>query len=107
MVWLEIKEFIKDSAKIVIVVVIALLIMVYVFSITQVVGPSMDPTLSEGNILILNKIKYKFSDVKRGDIISLKNPTHKYLIKRVIGMPGDAIRIEDNILYINENANKI
>lgn len=102
MVWLEIKEFIKDSAKVIIVLVIALIIMIYVFSITQVVGNSMTPTLNEGNLMIINKLKYKFADIKRGDIISLKNPTHKYLIKRVVGLPGDTIKIKDNILYIND-----
>ena len=70
--WLEIKEFFKDTAKIVVTIAIVLVVIVYVVSITQVVGNSMHPTLKDGEILILNKLKYKITEVKRGDIISLK-----------------------------------
>ncbi len=99
--WLEIKEFIKDTAKIVLFVIIILFVIQYVFSITKVVGSSMHPTLKDEEILILNKLKYRISNVKRGDIISLKYADTKYLIKRVIGMPNDTISIKDNVLYIN------
>lgn len=104
--WLEIKEFIKDTAKIGIVAVVILVVVVYIVSITQVVGSSMYPTLKDGEILILNKLKYKVTDVKRGDIISLKYADTKYLIKRVIGMPGDEVYIKDNQLYINNKVYK-
>lgn len=99
--WLEIKEFFKDTAKIVVTIAIVLVVIVYVVSITQVVGNSMHPTLKDGEILILNKLKYKITEVKRGDIISLKYADTKYLIKRVVGLPGEEIYIKDNKLYIN------
>ncbi len=99
--WLEIKEFFKDTAKVLIFIIIILFTVVYVVSITQVVGSSMYPTLKDGELLILNKAKYRFSDVQRGDIISLKYADTKYLIKRVIGMPGDSLYIKDNAVYIN------
>lgn len=99
--WLDIKEFLKDTAKYVIIIGIILFIMLFVFSVTTVVGDSMNPTLQDGEILILNKSKYKFSDIKREDIISLKYADTKYLIKRVIGLPGDKVEIINNKLYIN------
>lgn len=99
--WLDIKEFLKDTAKYVIIIGIILFIMLFVFSVTTVVGDSMNPTLQDGEILILNKFKYKFSDIKREDIISLKYADTKYLIKRVIGLPGDKVEIISNKLYIN------
>lgn len=99
--WLTIKEFIKDSIKFILVVFVLMFLMVYVVSITQVVGNSMSPTLENGEVLILNKAKYRFSEVKRGDIIAFTYEDTKYLIKRVIGLPGDYVSIKDNKVYIN------
>ena len=101
MAWLSIKEFIIDLIKLIVVVVVILFLMIYVVSVTQVVGNSMYSTLEDGDVLILNKFKYRFFDIERGDIISLENDDTKYLIKRVIGLPGDSISIKDNTLYIN------
>ena len=99
--WLSIREFIFDFLKLIVVIVVILFLMIYVVSITQVVGSSMSSTLQDGDVLILNKIKYRFTDIKRGDIISLEYADTKYLIKRVIGLPGDTVSIRDNTLYIN------
>lgn len=99
--WLSIRELLWDTLKLVIVIVIILFLMVYVVSITQVVGSSMKSTLIDGDVLILSKANYRFFDIKRGDIISLDYEDTKYLIKRVIGLPGDSIKIIDNVLYIN------
>ncbi|MBE6154952.1 MAG: signal peptidase I [Firmicutes bacterium] len=97
----DIKEFLIDSFKVIILIVVVLFLMVFVFSVTQVVGNSMNPTLKDGEVLLLNKFIYRFSDVKRGDIISLDYDDTKYLIKRVIGLPGDTINIKNNKVYIN------
>ena len=99
--WLSIREFIFDFVKLIVVIVVILFLIIYVVSITQVVGSSMSSTLQDGDVLILNKIKYRFTDIKRGDIISLEYADTKYLIKRVIGLPGDTVLIRDNTLYIN------
>ena len=99
--FLTIKEFIKDAVKFILVVFCIVFLMVYVVSVTQVVGDSMSPTLENQEVLILNKAKYRFSDVKRGDIIAFTYEDTKYLIKRVIGMPGEYVSIKDNKVYIN------
>lgn len=99
--WLGIKEFLKDSIKLILFLIVLLFIMVYVFSITQVVGKSMSPTLKEDEVLFLNKAYYRFFDVKRGDIVSLEYADTKYLIKRVIGLPGEKVEIKNNQVYIN------
>ena len=101
MAWLSIREFIIDFVKLIVVIIVILFLMIYVVSVTQVVGSSMSSTLESGDVLILNKFKYRFMDVERGDIISLEYADTKYLIKRVIGMPGDTVSIKDNTLYIN------
>lgn len=99
--WLEVKEFFKDAIKIIFFIVIILILIQYVFSITTVVGESMNPTLNDGEVFFINKFRYHFTDLKRGDIISLQYADTKYLIKRVIGLPGDSISIRNSKLYIN------
>lgn len=102
----EITEFFKDTLKYIIVIIVVLVIVLYVVTLQQVVGPSMQPTLNEGDVLILNKFHYYLFDVKRNDVVSLKYDGSKYLIKRVIGLPGESIYYKDNILYINGNPYK-
>ena len=97
----EIKEFIKDIAGLVITVVAVLFVIVYIASVQQVVGPSMNPTLQEGDILVLNKLYYRIFDVKRFEIVAIKTDTSKYLVKRIIGLPGEKIEYKDNVLYID------
>ena len=97
----DVKEFCVDSGKYIITVVAVLFAIVYVVSIQQVVGPSMSPTLESKDILVLNKIHYKLFDIKRFDIISFEYDETKYLIKRVIGLPGETVEYKDNKLYIN------
>lgn len=99
--WLEIKEFLKDTFKYIVFFVIALFIAVYIVSLQQVVGPSMSPTFENGDILILDKATYRFFDIKRDDIIAFYSSKSKYLIKRVIGMPGEYIEYKNNKLYVN------
>lgn len=100
--WLSIRELIIDSLKLIIVIIIILFLMLYVVSVTQVVGSSMSPTLKDEEVLILNKFQYRFFDIKRGDIVSLDYEDTKYLIKRIIGLPGETIKIVNNQLYIND-----
>jgi len=101
--WLDIKEFFKDTFKYIILIVIVLLVAVYIVSLQQIVGSSMSPTFNDGDIIILDKISPKFIQVKRGDIISFKHSNTKYLIKRVIGVPGDYVELKNNKLYIDGN----
>ena len=100
----DVREFLIDTSKYAITILIILLIVVYVASLQQVVGPSMEPTLNNGEILILNKIQFRIFGISRGQIVSLEDNSSKYLIKRVIGIPGDHISYKDNQLYINNKA---
>lgn len=99
--FLSIREFCLDMVKYVVAIIIILFVLTFIVSATQVVGNSMYPTLNDGELLVVNKFKYRFFDIKREDIISLKYADTKYLIKRVIGLPGDEMKIVDNKLYIN------
>ncbi len=98
----EITEFFKDTFKYFIVFIVVVLLFLYVISMQQVVGPSMNPTLDEGNLVLISKLNYKIFKVKRGDIIVFEYDGMKNLIKRVIGIPGDKIEYKNNKLYIND-----
>lgn len=97
-----VKEFLKDVSLYVIIIVLILLTVNYVVTIQQNVGPSMNPTLESGDAFLLNKFIYKISEVKRGDIIVFNYDDTKYLVKRVIGLPGEKVEYRNNILYIND-----
>lgn len=99
--WLDIKEFLSDTIKYIIFIVVILVIAVYVVGLQQIVGPSMTPTLRNGDIVILDKLSYRFSEIKRDDIVALYYADTKFLVKRVVGLPGETVEFKDNKLYIN------
>lgn len=64
---------------------------------------SMQPTLNEGELLVVYKLAYRFGEPHRGDIIVFhhnRQPPEDY-IKRVIGLPGDQVRVEGGRVYVN------
>ena len=99
--WLDIKEFLSDTIKYIIFIVVILVIAVCVVGLQQIVGPSMTPTLRNGDIVILDKLSYRFSEIKRDDIVALYYADTKFLVKRVVGLPGETVEFKDNKLYIN------
>ncbi|MGP1433449.1 MAG: signal peptidase I [Catonella sp.] len=80
-----------------------------VFIKTSVSGISMQPTLEDGQIVIVNKLAYYLQKPERNDVIVYKqtNKEHSYFeVKRVIGMPGETIKIKNGIVYINDEVFK-
>lgn len=68
----------------------------------RVDGFSMLPTLEDGNFVLVNRLAYRFGEPQRGDIIVFHfEPTRQDLIKRVIGLPGDEVRVENGLVYVN------
>lgn len=98
----EAREFIIDSSKMILTIVLVIVIIMYIATIQQIVGSSMLPTYESQDIVVLNKLHYIFFDVKRFDVVSFEYDSTKYLIKRVIGLPGDKVEYKDNVLYIND-----
>ena len=84
----------------ILILVAVILIKTYVVSPIRVSGVSMEPTLHDKDMMILNKLAYKVGDIKRFDIVVIKYDG-EYLIKRVIGFPGEAIEYKNNNLYVN------
>ena len=91
------KEILSISIYLLLVFCAAYLIVTYVGQRTQVSGSSMETTLSDGDHLIVDKISYRFEDPERFDIIVFpyQYDTDTYYIKRIIGMPGETVQIDD------------
>jgi signal peptidase I len=97
----DVKSIIKDVIPFIVAIIAILLIKKYIVTPIQVNGNSMDSTLKDGDIMILNKISYKIHGIKRFDIVVI-DTDDTLLVKRVIGLPNEKIKVKDNILYIND-----
>lgn len=67
-------------------------------------GSSMEPNLHSGQFLIVSRLSYEFGEPQRGDVIVFdypNNPSDDY-VKRIIGLPGDSVRIENGVVYVND-----
>lgn len=95
------EKFAKEWLPYLIIIVVVILIRSYIITPVIVRGDSMDDTLHDGEVLLLSKISYRLNDINRYDIVVVKDIDNDYIIKRVIGMPGDEIYYEDDTLYIN------
>jgi len=93
------KDILLDNLPYIIIILIILIIRAFIATPIRVNGDSMDPTLQDGETMILNKLGMKTAGIKRWDIIVIKTDD-SYLIKRVIGLPGESIKYENGKLYI-------
>lgn len=95
------KENKKEAVTYLLIILFIILVRTYVVTPVRVSGSSMANTLKNGEILLLNKFEYRFSDIKRFDIVVVKAHGER-IIKRVIGLPGETLKYENGILYIND-----
>ncbi|RYG72622.1 signal peptidase I [Lentibacillus lipolyticus] len=98
----------RKSIRKVILVMLLAVVLTFVFrshlmASYVVNGESMEPTLYDGNLLMVNKVVYNLTDVDRFDIIVFHANEKDDYVKRVIGLPGDEIIYENEKLYINGN----
>ncbi|HLU99974.1 MAG TPA: signal peptidase I [Acidobacteriota bacterium] len=81
----------------------AILIVIFVVQPVKVEGTSMQPELSDQERIFVNKFVYHFSEIERGDVVVFwypRDPT-KSFIKRVIGLPGERVEINEGVVYLN------
>ena len=95
-----VKEVFSTLLYILVVLAATWLVITFVGQRTQVNGSSMEPTLSHNDNLIVDKISYRFSDPQRFDIIvfPFQYEEDTYYIKRIIGMPGETVYIDEEVL---------
>src|SRR5947208_10656598 len=86
-------------------VLIAVILIVFIYQPVKVEGTSMMPTLTDQERIFINKFTYHFGfgEVERGDMVVFWFPLdrQKSYIKRVIGIPGDVVRIDAGQVYVN------
>ena len=94
-VWEVIKFF-------VLALIIVLPIRIFIAQPYLVNGDSMVPTFHNGNYLIVDQLTYRFEDPERGDVAVFRLPENstRFLIKRIIGLPGETLRIERGVITI-------
>lgn len=93
-------ELIKKEKKFITIVIIIIILKIFVFNFILVKGDSMNPKYKNNDFMFLNKIIYSFKPIRREEVIVLKYRNND-LIKRVIGLPNDKIKVENGKLYIN------
>jgi len=86
-------------------VLLAVVLIVFIYQPVKVEGTSMMPTLTDQERIFINKFTYRFGlgNIERGDTVVFwfpQDPSKSY-IKRVIGLPGDRVRVDDGEVYVN------
>jgi len=94
------KDFIKNWGLIFLIVLVFLIVRLFIITPVSVKGHSMDPTLADGQKLMT----YQLSEINRFDIITTQEPDdmEKLAVKRVIGLPGDRVQMQGDVLSIND-----
>lgn len=98
-------DTLKDILETVLIaLVITLIIRSFVVETFVVEGPSMQPTLYDGERLLVFKLAYRFGEPKRGDVVVLRYPLDpsKDYIKRIVAVGGDVVELRMGRLYVNK-----
>ena len=101
------REALSWVRAVAIAVFAALIIRSFIFTPVIVSGSSMVPTLENGELMIATGFVRYVETIRRGDIVIVVPPDidrGEYYVKRVIGLPGDTVRIQDGVVYVNGEA---
>lgn len=94
-------NFLKNTLIYIALIYTTIYLELNVITPIKVIGDSMEPNISDGDIMIIDRCNTHVEDIKRFDIVVIKYQ-EKYIIKRIIGLPGEKIRYKENKLYIND-----
>ena len=99
-----VKETLTWIGQMTLAFVIACLLVINFGVVTSNVGQSMEPTMASGDRILTNRLIYRLTSPKRGDVIVFRpngNVNSHYYMKRVVGLPGETIQVIDGFIYIN------
>ena len=85
-------------------VAVVLLLGTFVVEPVAVPTGSMSPTLRAGDHVLVNKLAYRFGEPRRRDLVVLRSASGELLLKRVVGVGGDSVGVEDGVLHVNGRA---
>jgi len=97
-------SFLKELVETVVLALVLFLAINLLTARVRVDGPSMEPSYQHNNRVVVSKVSYWFGDIERGDVIVFPappNPDEDY-IKRVIGLPGDMVKVENGSVFVND-----
>ena len=103
------REIASWTFQIAVVCFVAFVLVWYFGKRVNVIGDSMKPELSNGNVALVNRVVYNMSKPKRGDVIAFQpggNENSHYYIKRIVGLPGETIEISDGKIIVDGKAVK-
>ena len=97
------RKVLNEIKDYVIIIVVVVIIRTFIVTPAIVEGASMDTTLEDGQLVLINKLTYSFNEIERYDIVVLDNEIdNDRIIKRVIGLPNEKITYINNQLFIND-----
>ena len=96
-----IKELLRLLLNTLVAFAIGIFVVVFIGQITYITGHSMEPTLQDRDVLIVDKVSYRFTAPSRFDVIAFPFSDQEHHIKRIIGLPGETVQIIDGNIFIN------
>lgn len=105
----KVKTAIEWGTEIIVVCILAWMLVSFFGQRVSNAGDSMSPVLKNGDVVLINRIVYDARKPKRGEIIAFRpngNENAHYCIKRVVGLPGEAVQIKDGKVYIDGKVQK-
>ena len=95
------QKFIHTLVDILVLLSLAWFIVYSFFSLYRVSGHSMEPALSTGDTVLIDELSYRFMKPKRMDIVLFQRADKSYNMKRIVGLPGENVIIQNGRIYIN------
>lgn len=101
--WGRVRSMLREIIETVVLTALIFIALRFAFQNFRIEGQSMEPNFHEGQFLIINKLEYRFHPPERGDVIVFHSPDNpqKDFIKRIIGLPGEQLQIQDGRVLIN------
>lgn len=96
-------SWLRETAETIVLAVVIFLLLQLVVRNFRIQGNSMQPTLETGQFVLVERVSYRFSAPKRGDIVIFEYPRapQEDFVKRIIGLPGETVDIASGQVYIN------